>query len=165
MGTTPVLYPLESDFRPDFQYIRNNLNLNPQPQPEGYAARIVKEGIDIAKEWETQMQTLLLQQQYSFKDFEEISRFVQNHPVFLIILAKTPEITNLVFPGSTLSLELIEDPDSPDEAHLTIFIATNIEFEEAYARMKFINKRWWHILLRLLTPSLRSKINLNLIVR
>lgn len=85
--------------------------------------------------------------QYELRSSEdEIVNFIKKHPRVIFILEVIPQLVEDEFPESFLALELHSDPEI-DIQYFLVHIITKLEVEEALARLRELEKKWWNILL------------------
>lgn len=98
---------------------------------------------------------------YTFRN-EEVADFIRTHPFLIGLLENAHSKIQVLFNFSSLFLEVIDDPDFPDNTHLTLFISTNLDVEEALERLNQLKKTWWYGVISSLQPYDRGLLNLNL---
>jgi hypothetical protein len=98
---------------------------------------------------------------YTFRN-QEVADFITIHPFLIGLLEDARSKIQVLFNFSPLFLEVIDDPDFPDSAHLTLFISTNLNINEALERLNQLKKTWWYGVISTLQPYDRGLLNLNL---
>jgi hypothetical protein len=66
------------------------------------------------------------------------------------------------FGHTPLYLELIQSYEDIEDVHLTLFIVTNLDVEEASEKLDQLCKKWWFKLIKQLPVKDRSLLNINL---
>ena len=82
-----------------------------------------------------------LEKLYTFRERIEVLDFLEKHPFLIPLLIETHPHIREHFPDSPLFLEYVPDPEI-DDPPLVVYIATNLETEEAWDRMDLLDN-WW----------------------
>lgn len=80
---------------------------------------------------------------YTLHDADEVRAFVNAHPVLHPLLEEAPRQIHQFFEGAPLSLEVVRDPEAPQDAQLMLLIHTFLEVDEADALLRALDKSWW----------------------
>ncbi|MGK7878302.1 MAG: hypothetical protein AB4426_34870 [Xenococcaceae cyanobacterium] len=83
-----------------------------------------------------------LQQLYTFRKPTAIVKFLEKYPFLVAILQSVPDKTIDYFPNSQLFLEYVTDPEIDDE-QLVVYIATDLDPDEAVDRLWQLGDNWW----------------------
>ena len=85
-----------------------------------------------------------LERQYVFKDRDQVFSFLENHPFLVTLLLEAYSKIETYFPEyPQVSLEVIIDPEVPDDIQLVASIRVNLSPEEALERLDSFDRQWW----------------------
>lgn len=80
---------------------------------------------------------------YSFKKYLEVSMFLKKHGFLFPLLLQAPQyIWNYFGKGTSLTLEVVTDPEWGDQ-QLVLGIQTNLDVHEALDRLDQLDEQWW----------------------
>lgn len=99
---------------------------------------------------------------YKFREAKEVFLFLKKNPFLVQILKAAPAEICKYFANQTLFLEVIRDAENKAEVHLTLFIATSLEAEQALEKFDRLFYDWWLKNLTAMPESKRGILNLNL---
>lgn len=85
----------------------------------------------------------LLKRIYTFRKPSEISEFLGDNVYLIPQVVEAHEKIIEYFPTADLVLEVVADPEAPDEKELVIFIHTNLTPDEALDRLEMFDRNWW----------------------
>lgn len=77
------------------------------------------------------------------ENWGEVGIFLDRHPYLGELLFEVHTQIQTYFPTSEIGLEVIVDPESLSEEHLTAYIHTSLSPEEAADRLDQFNEEWW----------------------
>lgn len=88
-----------------------------------------------------------LDQNYFYKgkkEKKEVYRFIQEQPVLLPLLLEVPKRVKQYFGALTeVWLEVVSDPEYPNNNQLIAFITTELEPEKAVEKLNQMDEEWW----------------------
>ena len=85
-----------------------------------------------------------LEQQYIFKDRDEVIGFLDNHPFLVSLLLQAYNKIEKYFPEyPQVILEVVTDPEVPDDSQLVASIKTNLSPDKALERLDSFDSEWW----------------------
>jgi hypothetical protein len=88
--------------------------------------------------------TQLLEREYIFRDRRQVKDFLENHPFLLPLLFEAYGKIRIYFePYPQVFLEVVTDPEVPEDIKLVAFIQTSIEPEEALKKLNRLDCEWW----------------------
>ncbi|MFB2917011.1 hypothetical protein [Aerosakkonema funiforme] len=82
-----------------------------------------------------------LEKLYTFREKPEVLDFLEKHHFLIPLLLEAHPRIREHFPDSPLFLEYVPDPEI-DDPRLVVYIATNLDTEEALDRMDLLDD-WW----------------------
>ncbi len=80
---------------------------------------------------------------YTFRNPAEIYEFLSDNVYLIPQVVEAHKKIKEYFPSSDLVLEVVTDPEAPDEKELVIFIHTNLTPDEALDRLEMFDRNWW----------------------
>lgn len=89
------------------------------------------------------IETHHLEQLYVFREKSGILHFLEKKQILLSLLEDTYINIRSYFPTSDLFLEVVIDPEIPNERQLVIFIAIKENAEEASEALDKLDENWW----------------------
>ncbi len=89
------------------------------------------------------IETHCLEQFYGFREKSEILLFLEKKQFLLSLLEDAYINIRSYFPASDLFLEVVIDPEIPNERQLVIFIAIKENAEEASEALDKLDENWW----------------------
>ncbi len=104
----------------------------------------------------------IVEKVYFFREKEEVLAFLDNNSLLIPLLETSPSNIKNYFPEAELILEVINHPEEVDESHLTLFISTSLQVEQAMEKYDRFFDEWWLKVLLGLPRPLRGKLNMNL---
>lgn len=107
------------------------------------------------------LSTEKLDKKFIFRERQEIVSFIASHPFLVSLLLEAEAKIKVNFPDSSLSLQVIADPESVGEAHLTLFIATGLSAEQALEKLEALFDSWWLATITKLPQEQRGVLNIN----
>lgn len=84
-----------------------------------------------------------LQAQYTFLKPEPIFDFIGKYPFLLTTLQEAPSRIHQFFPNARLTLEVFPIYEEGDTEHLTITIATSLDYLEVGSKLDELAEVWW----------------------
>ena len=85
-----------------------------------------------------------LEQQYIFRDRAEVIGFLENHSFLIPLLLEAYSRIGLYFPEyPEVILEVVTDPEVPDDNQLVASIKTNLSPNEALEKLDSFDSKWW----------------------
>jgi hypothetical protein len=85
-----------------------------------------------------------IEQHYVFKDRDEVIGFIKNRPFLIPILTEAYSKIGSYFPESPqVFLEVVTDPEVPDDTQLVASVKTNLSPDEALERLDSFDREWW----------------------
>lgn len=89
-------------------------------------------------------ETRLLERLYTFRRHAEVSRFLKKHPFLVpLLLEAYSKFGNYFGPYPQVFLEVVTDPEAPDDRELFALIYTSLTPDEALDRLERLDKGWW----------------------
>lgn len=85
----------------------------------------------------------VLEQWYTFRNRDEVSRFIEEHPFLVSLLSEAHNKITTHFPHSRVFAEVMSEPDETDGSELVVSVATNLAPAEALDRLGQFDKDWW----------------------
>lgn len=86
----------------------------------------------------------LLELHYVFRQRDEVIRFLEDHAFLVSLLLEARGKINLYFPEYPMVfLEVIIDPEIPEDIQLVASIRTSLSPDEALDRLDSLDKGWW----------------------
>jgi hypothetical protein len=86
----------------------------------------------------------ILRRLYTLKDSEDVPYFLECHPSLVSLLEEASQKIQFYFPGSSVTLEMSEDPDDEEGAlYLVASILTQLSPKEAFESMRRFRQDWW----------------------
>ncbi len=83
-----------------------------------------------------------IERRYTLTDREQVLRFVREAPYLLPLLHVAPDVIRRYFPGSTLRLEVVTDPEE-GHTEIVLFIATQTGSPDALDALQRLDEEWW----------------------
>lgn len=86
-----------------------------------------------------------LKELYSFREPAEVLQFLEKYPFLVPLSLEAHQHIRKYFPDLPVFLEVITDPEarSRDEDILWIYIATDLDSEEAIDTLERLDDDWW----------------------
>lgn len=84
-----------------------------------------------------------LERLYTFREPTEVLQFLEQYSFLVPLLLNAHKTIRKYFPDSPLFLEYVTDPEI-DDPQLVVFIATNLEPEEALDRLDEFDDDWYN---------------------
>ena len=84
-----------------------------------------------------------LERLYTFRERAEGLWFLERYPFLVSLLLEAREKIGDYFPYSQAFLEVVTDPEATDDSQLVLFIATNLDPDEADERLEQRDEEWW----------------------
>lgn len=85
-----------------------------------------------------------LERQYIFRHREEVIGFLERHPFLVPLLLEAYNKIDTYFPGyPQVFLEVITDPEEPDDIQLIASIKINLLPDEALEKLDAFDREWW----------------------
>lgn len=88
-----------------------------------------------------QLDTIKLEQPYTFKDKTKVLAFLT--PALVSLLEQAPDQIRPYFPDAKLYLDVVTDPEATNWTQLILSIATKLEGEAAFAQLDKVEDEWW----------------------
>ena len=85
----------------------------------------------------------LLEEIYIFRIRDDIRWFLEENPFLGPILFKAYVNINIFFPYSQTILNVVSDPEIPENIQLIISISAKLNADEAFDRLKELDRYWW----------------------
>ena len=86
----------------------------------------------------------LLEQHYAFRHRDEVIGFLEDHAFLVSLLLDARREINVCFPEyPVVFLEVIIDPEIPEDIQLVASIRTSLSPDEALDRLDSLDKGWW----------------------
>jgi len=86
---------------------------------------------------------LLLEDLYVFRIRDDIQWFLEENPFLGPILFEAYVYINNFFPYSQKILNVVSDPEIPENIRLIISISAKLNADEAFDRLKELDQYWW----------------------
>lgn len=80
---------------------------------------------------------------YTVRRPDEVWAFLRAHPELVPLLKEAYQRIQKHFPDSPVALEVIADPEAPDDRDLWAFIQTTLPPEEALEQVNRFDEEWW----------------------
>jgi hypothetical protein len=85
-----------------------------------------------------------LERQYVFKDRDQVFHYLENHPFLVPLLLEAYSKIDTFFPEyPQVLLEVVTDPEVPDDTQLVASIRVNLSPDEALERLDSFDRQWW----------------------
>ena len=85
-----------------------------------------------------------LERQYVFKDRDEVIGFLEGHPFLVALLVEAYSKIERYFPEyPQVFLEVLTDPEVPDDIQLVASIKTALSPDKALERLDSFDREWW----------------------
>lgn len=84
-----------------------------------------------------------LERTYVFRERDLVLPFLRQHFFLIPALLEAPAVVWRYFPFSPLVLEVVTDPEVPDDEQLMMYISTEVDAEEALSRLNQLDEDWW----------------------
>jgi len=85
-----------------------------------------------------------LEQLYTLRRHAEVLRFLERRPFLIpLLLEAYSNIANYFGPYPQVFLEVVTDPEAPDDQELVAFIRTNLPPDEVLDRLERFDEDWW----------------------
>lgn len=85
----------------------------------------------------------LLEIGYIINNKAEVGRFLGQNTFLIPLLGLLYSPIQSFFPDTPLSLEVIRDPEIPDQIQLLVNILTHLEIKEALKQLRNFDLTWW----------------------
>ena len=86
----------------------------------------------------------LVERHYDFRQRDRVIEFLQERPFLVPLLLKARSKISQYFPGyPRVFLEVVEDPDVPEDVQLVASIRTGLSPDEALDKLDSFDKGWW----------------------
>lgn len=86
----------------------------------------------------------ILEREYVFKDHREVKEYIEINPFLIPLLFEAYGKIKLYFESyPQVFLEVVTDPEVPDDIKLVAFIRTCMEPKEALDRLDRLDREWW----------------------
>ena len=80
---------------------------------------------------------------YTFREREKVIKFLERNRFLSSLLLEAYFKISNYFPGSSLFLEVDNDPEVTMSEQLLVFIATNLSPSEVLCKLKQFDEDWW----------------------
>ncbi len=80
---------------------------------------------------------------YLFRKANVVKSFLEEHPFLIPLLQEAHIQIKRYFPNSDVVLEVVTDPEIPDEKQLVAFIVVEQTAEEASQALDRLDEEWW----------------------
>jgi len=99
-------------------------------------------GASVVRAYEFEIQ--LLEQVYTFRGHGEVSRFLERYPFLVpLLLEAYSKFWNYFGPHPRVFLEVVTDPEAPDDRELFALVCTSLTPDEALDRLDQFDRDWW----------------------
>jgi hypothetical protein len=86
----------------------------------------------------------LLERLYIFREPKEVSRFLEDNPFLILLLLEAyGQIERYFGPYPQVFLEVVTDPEAPDDRELFALIYTGLTPDEALDGLDRFDRNWW----------------------
>jgi len=86
----------------------------------------------------------LLERLYIFRETQEVSRFLEDNPFLVLLLLEAyGQIDRYFGPYPRVFLEVVTDPEAPEDRELFALIYTGLTPDEALDRLDHFDRDWW----------------------
>ncbi len=85
----------------------------------------------------------LLERLYRFRERLDVLGFLERYPFLIPLLLEAYGKIGEYFPYSQVFLEVVTDPEATNDYQLVLFIATNLDPDEADDRFERFDEDWW----------------------
>jgi len=86
----------------------------------------------------------LLEKLYIFREPKEVSRFLEDNPFLILLLLEAyGQIERYFGPYPQVFLEVVTDPEAPDDRELFALIHTSLTPDEALDGLDRFDRDWW----------------------
>lgn len=84
-----------------------------------------------------------LERLYVIADRNAVRGFLIQRPFLVPLLFEAHQEIARFFTGASLRLAIVTDPEDEHDRHLTLFIVTSLDAEDAVARLQALDAAWW----------------------
>ncbi len=91
----------------------------------------------------TQSEIESLENIYQINEHEEVLSFIRANPFLVPLLQEAPDYIQKYFPQTILSLQLVTDPEIPNDTRLWLNIGTKLDVDEAMNKEEELDQDWW----------------------
>ena len=86
-----------------------------------------------------------IEKSYTLRNSAQVLEFIDKYPFLVPLLSEAPEKINQYFPGDSLVLEVVIDPDSEssDDGKLVLLIITEMDDDLSVDRLGELDYFWW----------------------
>ena len=85
----------------------------------------------------------LLEDIYIFRIRDDIQWFLEENSFLVSILFEAHVYVDIFFPYSQRILNVVSDPEIPENIQLIISISAKLNADEAFSRLKELDQYWW----------------------
>ena len=99
---------------------------------------------EIVKEpYEDVSDAILLKDMYTFRHHNIVQEYLNSNQLLYPVLVEAVDKIECFFPGSSLFLEVISNPEEENDTHLVIFIKTDMPPTEAVEKLDQLDEEWF----------------------
>jgi hypothetical protein len=84
-----------------------------------------------------------LERLYVIADRNAVRGFLMQRPFLVPLLFEAYNEIARFFSGSSLRLAIVTDPEDELDRHLTLYIVTSLEPDDAVTRLRALDTAWW----------------------
>lgn len=99
--------------------------------------------VNAVQEIPSSIQLNRLEENFTFKNREEVFSFIQNNPQLYTLLNDAVNPISKIFHLSSLFLYVFHDPESSTGDHLVLSISTKMRAKEALKELDKLDEGWW----------------------
>jgi hypothetical protein len=86
----------------------------------------------------------LVRENYILKDYRGVSEFLETYPFLVPLLTEVfIKIQHYFEPYPQVFLDVIKEPEFPNDVRLAVFIRTNLSPEDALKKLDRLDQDWW----------------------